>query len=174
MPLCPLLHNKIVSSNGNKNPDIEDCDIICSIINQKELHNGTVVRYILDSKLKDNVTREGKVRAGLFSVNRKCTKKLSVIKKTDNLKQDLKNGEPEGFKIVGYTELDIDRIHELQEKLMVIQDDYKYESKDYLDFKNHCSLCSFSGKNLKELQRELKIQSDLAKIATNFISLENT
>ena len=173
MPLCPLLHNKIVSSNGDKGSDTEDCNVICSIMNQKELLSGTVVRYILDSKFRDSVTAEGKVRAGLFSVNRKCTKKLSVIKKTDRLTQDLKNGEPQGHQIIGYTELDIDKVKKLQERLIIIQDDYKYEAKDYLDFKNHCSLCSFSGKSLKELQQELKIQSDLAKIATNFIPLAN-
>lgn len=172
MTLCPLLHKSIVSSNGNKSSDIEDCYELCEIIKQKELSCGIIVRYILESKYRDSVKADGTIRSCLFSVNKKCTKKLSVIKKTDSLRQDLKNGEPKGEKIIGYTELDIDTINKLEEKLIVIQDNYKYEASNELDFENHCSLCSFSGKNLKELQKELKIQADLAKIASKFISLE--
>lgn len=172
MSLCPLLHPNIVSENGNKEDCSEDCSGICSIIGQQKLSCGVVVRYILESKLKDNVAQDGHIRSSLFSVNRKCPKKLSVVKKTENIVQDLKNGQPDGGKIVGYTELNIEKINQLEEKLEVIQDNYKYAGEKYLDFNNHCSLCSFSGKNLKDLQKKLKIHSDLAKIAGAFISID--
>lgn len=172
MPLCRLLHQSVVSDNGNKNSDTEDCEGMCSIVKQQELSEGIIVRYILNSKYNDSVRSDGKIRSNLFSVNKNCTKKLSVIKKTDDLIRDLKKGEPENYEVVGYTELDIDKINQLEENLVVIQDNYKYVAQEYLDFENHCSLCSFSGKNLKELQKELQIQSKLAKISSNFISIK--
>lgn len=163
MPLCELLHKNIVASGGDKNDTI--CEM-CRIANQAVLDRGIIARIIPEQKQKDWVRSDRTIRPDCFSPNKKCLFKISCIDKNNEFNTSLdifKNFT--GYNLYGFAELNIEQIKEECPFLKITKDNYAYHGNSFLDFKNHCSLMSFGGKNLKELSTELKYKSNLAKIA---------
>lgn len=163
MPLCELLHKSIVASGGDKNGAI--CEI-CQIVNQNVLNTGIIARIIPEQKQKEWVRSDGTIRPDCFSPNKKCLFKISCIDKNSEFETSVNTFKDfTGYKLYGFAELDIEQINTECPFLKIIKDNYAYHGSNFLDFKNHCSLMSFGGKNLKELNTELKHKVNLAKMS---------
>ncbi|MDR1195094.1 MAG: hypothetical protein LBL00_01285 [Endomicrobium sp.] len=146
--------------------DSKRCRQLCVIKRESDLlNNYEVVRFIIDSK-KDMIKCDNKVKSGLFSPNKDCPSKLSVFFKNSDLLQTLKLAEKmlNGFKIIAYTALKVEKIRQM--RLNVRLDNYGYHAAENHDLPNHSSISAFNGGSLKELQKEMKIQSDFSKISS--------
>ncbi|MDR3113098.1 MAG: hypothetical protein LBU09_01845 [Endomicrobium sp.] len=175
MLLCECLHEDIVHCGGNCVVVLSDsqkiCNSICVLKNETSCgENANIARYILETK-QDLIKLDGSVRSGLFAINNKCPKKLSVLLKDDSFDSTMAIArQTNKTKIIGYVELPVNEVKKIAD-LNVIIDNYGYFAKNSFDFPNHCSISSFSGLSLKDLQKELKIQVDLSKISKKVIKV---
>ena len=163
MPLCELLHKSIVASGGNKNDTV--CEI-CQIAKQVVLDTGIIARIIPEQKQKEWIRSDGTIRPDCFSPNKKCLFKISCIDKNDEFDTSIDTFKNlTRYNLYGFAELNVEKIKTECPFLKIVKDNYAYYGNDCLDFKNHCSMMSFGGTNLKELNSELKHKSNLAKIS---------
>ncbi len=163
MPLCKWLHKNIVASGGDKNDAI--CEM-CQIANQTVLNLGIIARVIPVQKQSQWIRSDGTIRPDCFSHDNRCLFKLSCIAKNNEFDTSIEIFRTiTGNVLYGFAELDIEQINKECPVLKIVKDDYAYRGNADLDFPNHCSVMSFGGKNLKELNTELKCKANLAKMS---------
>ncbi|MFQ6696170.1 MAG: hypothetical protein ACLRFF_04290 [Alphaproteobacteria bacterium] len=164
MPLCKYLHQDIVAFGGEH--DGVACEQ-CGIIKQIVIDDGCVARVIPETKRKDYIDSKGSVHPNCFSHDNRCKPKISVLLVNEHFENSLNlfrriTGITD---LYGVAELEVKQIKAYCPLLEIIKDDYAYSGNSVLDFPNHCSLMSFSGKNMKELNNEFKYKTILAKAA---------
>jgi len=165
MPLCKYLHQNIIEAGGEH--DGFSC-IICAIRNQNVLDNGLIARVIPEQKRKDYINSAGLISQNCFSHDNRCLHKLSTISINDDFEESINTFKKlTGISnLFGYAEIPVEQINTECSLLKLIKDNYAYSGNSELDFPNHCSLVSFGGKNIKELNQEFKYKTILAKLST--------
>ena len=164
MPLCKYLHQDIVAFGGEHDGTV--CEQ-CGIIRQITVDNGNIARIIPETKTKDYIDSKGAVHPNCFSHDNRCKPKISVLLVNEHFENSLNLfKEKTGItNLFGFAEIAVEQIKAHCPLLKIIKDDYAYSGNPVLDFPNHCSLMSFSGKNMKELNNEFKYKTILAKVA---------